>query len=85
MTVATPDWLTRHGGAVQPSVGGHTWIVFFDSEPQYSLSPIPVGGQHGCRVVQTINGKRLDTGSTYPTEEDAVRGGLEQLRQALGW
>ena len=47
--------------------------------------PIPAGGKHACRVSQTVNGRRLDVGATFPTTEDAVRGGLEDLRKTLGW
>jgi hypothetical protein len=77
--------LKKHGGELRPVMSGNAWIVFFDGEPQHSLSPIPVSGRHSCRVMQTINGRQLDVGSSYPTEEDALRAGLEVLRQALGW
>ena len=45
----------------------------------------PAGGKHACKVTQTINGKRLDNGTTYPTLEEAARGGLDDLRKAMGW
>jgi hypothetical protein len=85
MTLPTPDWLTRHGGELRPGVGGTSWVVFFDGEPQYRLEPVPVKGRHGCKVTQTINGRMVASEGLYPTIEDAVRGGLEELRQALGW
>jgi hypothetical protein len=44
-----------------------------------------VAGKFGCSVTQTVNGKRLDSGASYATLEDALRGGLEDLRKALGW
>jgi hypothetical protein len=46
---------------------------------------VPVKGQYGCRITQTINGRRLDGGATYPSVEAALPGGLEELRKALGW
>jgi hypothetical protein len=85
MAVPTPDWLALHGGELRPSIDGHSWTVYFAAEPQYLLFPVPAGGKFSCRVSQTINGKRLDSPNTYPTLEDAVRGGLEDLRKALGW
>ena len=85
MSVTTPDWLARRGGAVRPRSDGRSWVAYFDGRPQYVLTPVPVKGQHGCEVMQSINGKRLDRGGAFPTLEDAVRGGLEDLRQALGW
>jgi hypothetical protein len=82
--VTAPEWLTRHGGAVRPAVG-HGHAVLIDGAPQYLLVPTPATGKFGCKVEQTINGRRLDSGATYATEDDAVRGGLEDLRKALGW
>jgi hypothetical protein len=52
---------------------------------QYRLVPVPAAGKFTCQVTQTNNGKRLDRGGIFPTEEDALRGGLEDLRVALGW
>jgi hypothetical protein len=84
MAVATPDWLAQHKGAVREGVH-ESWLVIFDSAPQYRLVPRPAAGKYSCEVMQTINGKRLDRGGTFPSVEDAVRGGLEDLRVALGW
>ena len=47
--------------------------------------PIPAGGKYACRVAQSINGKRLDAGATFATRDEALRGGLDDLRKALGW
>jgi len=85
MSVTTPDWLSRHDGELRPSKDGHSWLVFFAGQMQYVLSVVPVAGKFGCRVTQTINGRRLDSGASYPIVEDAARGGLEDLRTALGW
>jgi hypothetical protein len=83
--VTTPDWLARHGGELRPGPLRAAWYVYFDGEPQYALTPIPVGGKHSCCVTQTINGKRLDTASAHETEAEAIHSGLEDLRKALGW
>ncbi len=85
MTVTTPDWLTQRGVHLQESKNGLSWLVYLDKEPQYLLMAVPVKGQFGCRITQTINGRRLDSGATYPTIEAALQGGLDELRQALGW
>lgn len=84
-TLVAPEWLTRHGGEVRPTSVGHGFAVRIDGEPQYLLVPFPVGGKFGCKVEQTINGRRLESGATYASEEDAIRGGLEDLRKVLGW
>jgi hypothetical protein len=85
MAVTTPDWLVQHGGELRGSRDGHSWLVYFAGEPQYLLQPLPAAGQFCCRVAQTVNGRRLDGGAVHPTLEDAVRGGLDDLRKALGW
>ena len=85
MTVTTPDWLTQRGVHLQASKDGLSWLVYLGKEPQYLLLAVPVKGQYGCRISQTINGRRLDSGATYPTIEAALQGGLEELRRALGW
>ena len=85
MSVTTPDWLTRHGGELRPSKDGRSWLVYLGGEPQYLLLAVPAEGKFACRVSQTVNGRRLGGKNTYPTLEDAARGGLEDLRQALGW
>jgi hypothetical protein len=83
--ITTPDWLAKRRGELRPSNAGIGWIVLLNGEPQYRLVPVPAAGKHSCEVVQTVNGKRLDKGGIYPTVEDALRGGLEELRMVLGW
>ena len=85
MTATTPDWLTRRGVHLQESKGDRSWLIYLGQEPQYLLLPVPVKGQYGCRITQTINGRRLDGGATYTSVEAALQGGLEELRKALGW
>ena len=78
--VATPEWLAKRGGALQPSTRGSTWLVLLNGSPQYRLVPIPAAGKYACEVTQTVNGRRLEGSGTYPSIEDALRGGLEDLR-----
>jgi hypothetical protein len=85
MAVTAPDWLTRHGGELRASQDAHSWMVVFGGDVQYVLIPVPAGGKFGCRITQTINGKRQDLPAPAPSLEEAVRAGLEVLRQGLGW
>ena len=85
MALTAPEWLTKRGGDVRPSTVGDSWLVLVGGEPQYRLVPAPADGKHSCQVIQTVNGKRLDTGGTFDTPDDACRSGLEDLRRALGW
>jgi hypothetical protein len=83
--MSTPDWLARHDGSMKLAPDGRTWLAFFDGEPHYKLLPAPAKGGFTCRVCQMENGKCVDKGQTYPTADDALRGGLEELRVFLGW
>ena len=85
MPVATPEWLKTRGAELHASKDGHTWTVSFAGLPQYLLEPLPAGGKLTCRVTQTINGKRLEGPGSYATREDALNGGLTDLRNVLGW
>jgi hypothetical protein len=85
MTVSTPDWLKQRGGELRESKNGQSWLLYFDGQLQYLVMPVPADGKFACRLTETINGRRLDGATTYPSLEDAARGGLEELRQKLGW
>ena len=85
MAVTTPDWLTLHDGELKPSKDGHSWSVFLSGKLHYVLGLTPAGGKYACRVVQTNNAKRLDKGGLYESPDAAARGGLDDLRKALGW
>ncbi len=85
MGVTAPEWLVRRGGGLRPHYDGQGWVVVFDEKPLYVVAPVPAGGKYTCKVMQTNNGRRLEKGSTYATADEAVRGGLEELRAALGW
>jgi hypothetical protein len=82
--VPGPDWLTRRDATLRSGIG-NVWYVVFDRGPQYSLKVVPAAGKYTCSVTQTNNGKRVDRGSVFATTEEALRGGLEELRQAVGW
>ena len=85
MTVSTPDWLQARGGELRGSKDNHTWTAYFAGLPQYLLEPLPAAGKFGCRVTQMINGRRLDGKGVYASRDEALKGGLDDLRNALGW
>ena len=85
MALQAPDWLTKRGGSLRQGPAGGSWFVVLNGQPQYQLIPVPVAGKHACEVVQTVNGRHLESNATYGSVEDAGRGGLEDLRKALGW
>jgi hypothetical protein len=85
MSIATPAWLQQRDGRLEGSQDGQSWLVYLASQPQYLLMPTPARGKFSCRISQTNNGRRLDQPAVYDSVEQAVAGGLEQLRQVLGW
>jgi len=85
MSVPVPDWIKTRNGDLKGSKDSHSWVVYLAGQPQYLLEPVPAKGKFACRVLQTINGRRLDRGAVWDTREQALQGGLTDLREALGW
>jgi hypothetical protein len=85
VTVTAPEWLSKRGGTLRLGSDGRTWFVDVGNALIYRLAPTPAEGKYSCPVTQTVNGRRLDKGGVFASPEDALRGGLEDLRQALGW
>ena len=83
--MTAPDWLVKRGGAVKLGSDGQTWYVLFAGRPDYSLVASPVTGKFGCTIRQTISGLRIKSTGTFATKDDAIGGGLTDLRRALGW
>jgi hypothetical protein len=80
-----PDWLTQRGASLKLSTDRVTWFVLFGHEPQYALVPRPAENRFECCTRQTINGELIPSTALYPTSEEALRGGLDELRKHLGW
>ena len=51
----------------------------------YVLMPVPARGKFVCRISQTNNGRRHDGDATFATADEALRGGLDRLREVMGW
>ncbi len=83
--MTAPDWLKQRGGDLKLATDRRTWYFLLGGQPQYSLRAVPVNGRFGCAIRQTINGTRIESGGVYGSEEEAIGGGLEDLRKALGW
>ncbi len=85
MSLEPPEWLAKRGGFLKSAVDRLSVIVFFENEPQYIVTPVPASGKYGTRIKQSINGREIPTTGVYGTGAEAIRGGLEGLRKALGW
>jgi hypothetical protein len=84
-TITAPDWLSLRGGQIRAGVSANTWLILLSSMQEYAAVVTPAAGKFTCAVTQRNNGKRLDKGTVYPTAEAALQGGLDELKQALGW
>ena len=83
MTV--PDWMTQRGASLKLGSDGQRWYVLFAGRPDYSMIATPVNGKFGCVIRQTINGNRIESAGVHGSKEDAIKGGLDDLRTVLGW
>jgi hypothetical protein len=83
---AVPKWLAKHDGGLAPGLREFTLLVTVGNQPHYRLDVRPAKGQFACNVAQTENGKLIDdAAAVYPTLDAAFAGGLERLKQRLGW
>jgi hypothetical protein len=83
--VTVPDWLTTRHGNLTRGLNDDTWFVTLNGHPFYRLIARPAKGVFSCAIMQTNNGHRLDEGKTYPNRDSALTGGLDELRNKLGW
>ncbi len=81
----TPSWLELRNASIRPGLNGSTQLILLSGHPQYKMVAVPAVGKFTCVITQTNNGKRLDGQKTYNNEEEALNGGLEELREKLGW
>jgi hypothetical protein len=85
MTLTPPGWLAQRGGNLKLSSDGLTWFLFMADQPNYSLKSVPMQGRFGCSIRQTNNGRLIASAATFPTREEALKNGLEDLGKELGW
>jgi hypothetical protein len=85
MALTAPEWLTRRGGSLKAGTDGSTCYVLLNGQPLYAVVPMPVTGKVGWTIVQTNNDKRIEGNATATSAEEALRRGLEHLRNVLGW
>ena len=83
--LTVPDWLAKRDGSLKRGLSDTVVLVMVGGQPMYRLEVRPAAGRFTCAVLQTVNGHRLDDGTTYPTADAALAGGLDQLRTKLGW
>ena len=83
--MTAPAWLAQRGGTVKLGSDGNNWYVVLNDQPSYRLTAVPAGGKFSCAIRQTNNGKRIESQGIFPTADEAIQAGLEDLRKALGW
>jgi len=80
-----PDWLRQRGGELKLASNQSNWFVVIGGKPLYELAPVPAAGKHSCDVRQTNNGQRIESKGVYASADEALRGGLDDLKANLGW
>ncbi len=83
--MTAPDWLVTRVGGIVPGLNERTWTVTVNGNPLYKMVAVPAKGKFTCAITQTNNGKRIDKGVEYTSLNDALQGGLNELRERLGW
>jgi len=84
--MTAPEWLTKRDCTLTPGIRDHIVFVAVSGRPQYKMETRPAKGKFACVVTQTVNGKLIDDAAAeYPTQDAAFSGGLERLKNQLGW
>ena len=83
--MTAPDWLNKREGGLAAGLDAQTWLVTLQGQPLYRLFATTAQGKLTCVVTQTNNGERLDGGKSYVDVAAALKGGLDELREKLGW
>jgi hypothetical protein len=83
--LTVPDWLTKRDGSLKRGLSDTVVLVMVGGQPMYRLEVRPAGGTFSCAILQAVNGHRLDDDTTYPGADAALAGGLDRLRNRLGW
>jgi hypothetical protein len=82
----TPEWLQRRGGLLRRNLQSNIVEVWLEGQPLYRLEVRPARNQYTCVIVDMTSARPISNGSSiYATTEQALAGGLEQLRGYLGW
>jgi len=84
-SLPAPDWLKLRDGTLREGLTSNVHIVILDGQPKYRLTIVPAGGTFICGIVELLNGRRLDSGKTWPALDEAFEGGMNELRARLGW
>jgi hypothetical protein len=81
----TPDWLRQRGGELKLGSDQQTWYVVIGGRPLYDLMPMPAAGKLSCNIRQTNNGQPIECKGVHASADEALRGGLDDLKAHLGW
>jgi hypothetical protein len=85
MEPTIPNWLAIHGGRLARGANGSKCLVFLQDEPLYRLDTHPAEGRFACEIVHANSGRHIGSSKAFPSETEALQGGLERLREILGW
>jgi len=81
----TQDWLTIRDAEIRPSANGQSWLVYQGGKFLYVIAAIPADGKFSNKIMVSFNGHQIQKGQIYETAQEALEGGLEELREYLGW
>jgi MFS family permease len=85
MNLTTPTWVSSRHGELHKGKDDYHWTVHLNGKSLYSVIATPAQGKYSCIVMLNASGKRVDGGKIYLTVEEALVGGLDELRVHLGW
>jgi hypothetical protein len=81
----TLDWLQVRQAEIKPSANGQSWLLYQGGQFLYAIVALPADGQYTNKIMESNNGNQIQKGKIFSTSLEALNGGLEELREYLGW
>ncbi len=80
-----PKWLSIRNAEIKTSANGQSWLLYQGGQFLWVIGVIPADGKYSNKIMDSINGKQIQKGMVFGTEQEALESGLLELKAHLGW
>lgn len=83
--MVTKEWLNKRNAEIRPSANGHSWLLYQGGKFIYMIGALPADGKFTNKIMESNNGNQIQKGKIFESINEALEGGLTELRDHLGW
>lgn len=83
--MTAPLWLSIRNAEIKPSANGQSWLLYQGGQFLWVIGMLPADGKFSNKIMDSINGKQIQKGNVFETEQESLEGGLLELKDHLGW